>query len=143
MTTITAVQRHRESRPDTEAPAARLRAVLALNATTSLAAGAVAALAPRWVADTAGLGSTGWTRAVGVALVVFAVDVALVARYSRASLRAAALAISAVDIAWVVATVVVVAAADLNTAGVVLAAVMAIGVADFAALQLWFRRRLG
>lgn len=143
MTTATATAHRIDSRPSTEQPAARLRVVLGLNAATSLTAGIVAAFAGPWVADTMGLGSVAWTRIVGVALIVFAVDVALVARYSRATLRSATLAISAVDIAWVAATIVVVSAASLTTTGWIIAAVMAVGVADFAAVQLWFRRQLG
>ncbi|MBA2282541.1 MAG: hypothetical protein H0W25_15120, partial [Acidimicrobiia bacterium] len=66
-------------------PAARealtpLRAVLAANALTSLAAGVAAAVAPAWAADRLGVDVDGWVRAVGVFLIVFAVDVALVAR---------------------------------------------------------------
>lgn len=129
-------------RPAIEKPAARLRAVLGLNAATSLAAGLVGTIAASWTADTLGLGSVAWTRIVSIGLIVFAVDVALVATRARASLRPAALAISMADIAWVVGTVAVLATADLTSTGTVLAVVMGIGVADFAALQLWFRSTL-
>lgn len=128
--------------PDVERPARRLRAVLAANATTSLlfgVAGLVAA--PHW-SETLGIDSAGWVRLVSAGLVLFAVDVALVAARARASLASAALAVSLADLAWVAATGVALATIDFTTAGWVLAVVIGAGVLDFALLQLWFRSRL-
>lgn len=130
------------ARPSAERPASRLRAVLGVNAATSLAAGLVGTVAADWVDETLGLGSVAWTRIVSIGLIIFAIDVALVAARARASLRPAALAVSVADIAWVVATVVVLASVDLTTTGWIVAAVMGAGVADFALLQLWFRSKL-
>lgn len=131
---------------DTEVAAQRLRRVLRANAATSLAAGLVAALAAPWVVDKAGLDGAAaddWTRAVGAGLVVFAAAVALAAsRLAGESLRRAAAVISDADIAWVIATVVVVGTADLNGFGRFIAVAMGIGVLDFALLQIWFRRRM-
>ena len=142
-TTLTTTDRSRHvDVPVVERPGRHLRTVLAVNATTSLAAGAVAVSAAPWLADELGLRYEGWTRLVGVGLVLFAIDVALVAARSTRRLRTAALAVSLADLAWVAATVVVLGAADLTTAGRVIAAVMGIGVLDFALLQLWFRHRM-
>jgi hypothetical protein len=46
-------------------------------------------------------------------------------------------------VAWVLATIVVLVSGALNATGVVVAVVIGVGVADFALLQLWFRRRMG
>ena len=143
-TTLTATNRPRHAdAPIVERPARHLRTVLGVNAATSLAAGVVAVSAAPWLVDELGLGSEGWTRLVGVGLVLFAIDVALVAGRSTRRLRVAALAVSLADLAWVAATVVVLAAVDLTTAGRIVAVVMGIGVLDFALLQLWFRHRTG
>ena len=128
--------------PIVERPGRHLRTVLAANAATSLAAGVVAVSAAPWLADELGLRNEGWTRLVGVGLVLFAIDVALVAGRATRRLRPAALAVSLADLAWVAATVVVLAAVDLTTAGRIVAAVMGIGVLDFALLQLWFRHQM-
>ena len=78
---------------------------------------------------------------MSVGLIVFAVDVALGARSPR-RLALTALATSVADLAWIVATVVVLATVDLTGAGRFVAVAMAVAVLDFAALQLWFRRAL-
>ncbi len=127
---------------DPERPARRLRAVLATNAATSFlfgSAGLVAA--PLW-SDTLGIDSVGWIRLVSAGLVLFAVDVALVASRARASLPTAALAVSVADLAWVAATGVALATISFTATGWILAVVIAAGVFDFALLQLWFRGRL-
>lgn len=78
---------------------------------------------------------------ISAGLVLFALDVALGLRSPR-HLAAVALLTSAADVAWVVATVVVLATVDLTTTGRIAAIVTGIGVLDFALLQLWFRSRL-
>ena len=133
MTTITAppVARERASN--------RLRTVLSVNAATSFAAGVLGLAATEQLVDELGLQSTGWTRLVAAGLVVFAVDVVLGARSRH--LRTTALLTSVADVAWVVATVVVLSTVDLTTPGQVVAVVMGVAVLDFALLQLWFRSR--
>lgn len=127
----------------TEQPARRLRFVLALNACTSFACGVAGLVAaPHW-SDTLGIDSTGWIRIVSAGLVLFAVDVALVAARAKASLPAASLAISVGDLAWVTATGVALATTSFTTTGWILAVVIGVGVLDFALLQLWFRSRMG
>lgn len=121
----------------------RLKAVLLANATTSLTAGLVAAIATNWVVDRLGLttGAASWTRLVGVGLVLFALAVGYVALDLQGeSQRRAARLVSAADLSWVVATVIVLATVDLSTFGVVAAIVMGLGVLDFALLQLRFSR---
>ena len=130
------------SLPDVERPARRLRAVLAANATTSFLFGAAGIVAAPYWSETLGIDSTGWIRLVSAGLVLFAVDVALVAARARASLASAALAVSLADLAWVAATGVALATIDFTTTGWVLAVVIGAGVLDFALLQLWFRSRL-
>lgn len=128
--------------PTVERPLRMLRAVLAANAATSALGGLAGLVAAGWMADTFGLPSATVVRVVAAALLLFAVDVALVARRATGRLRSATLAISLVDLAWVAGTVAVLAAADLTTAGRVIAIISGLGVLDFAVLQLWFRSRL-
>lgn len=125
-----------------ELPARRLRTVLGLNAATSFACGMAGLVAAPYWSDTLGISSTGWIRLVSAGLVLFAVDVALVAWRARASLPTAALAISIGDLAWVVGTLVALATISFTTTGWILAVVIGVGVLDFALLQLWFRSRL-
>lgn len=142
MTTISAHTSIDGTAPVAEYPARNLRRVLSANATTSAVGGFAGLLAASWWSDTLGIPSVGWIQLVSIGLIVFAVDVGLVAARATASLRSAALAISVADLAWVIGTVVVLATVDLTTTGWVVAVVMGIGVADFALLQLWFRHRL-
>ena len=125
-----------------EQPARRLRTVLGLNAATSLAAGLAGLVAAPYWADTLGVDSTAWIRIVGAGLVIFAVDVALVAARATRWLAPATLAISIGDLAWVVGTAVALATVDFTTTGRIVATVMGVGVLDFALLQLWYRSRL-
>ncbi len=126
----------------TEQPAQRLRAVLAVNATTSLACGVAGLVAAPYWSDTLGVDSTAWIRIVSAGLVIFAIDVAIVAARAKASLPAAGLAVSMGDLAWVAATVVALFVVDFTTTGWILALVIGVGVLDFALAQLWFRSRL-
>ena len=116
--------------------------VLRANAVTSTAAAVLALTAPGPIADALGTTSTAAVRAVGLALLVFALDTAVTSVRSVPTLRPGALAISIGDIAWVVATPVVLIAADPTPTGTAVALVMAVGVAGFAATQLWLRARL-
>ena len=134
----------RSDRPvtDAERPARNLRRVLAANATTSGLAGVAGLVAASWWSDTLGVPSVGWIQLVSAGLILFAVEVGLVAARATTSLPASALAISLADASWVIGTAVVLATVDLTTTGWILAVVMGVGVADFALLQLWFRSRL-
>lgn len=123
-------------------PESRLRQVLAVNAITSGVAGVAGLAAADWWAETLGITSVGWVQLISAGLVLFALEVIWVAARASRSLRPAALAVSVADAAWIVGTAVVLATVDLTTTGWVLAVAMGVGVADFAILQLWFRRRL-
>jgi hypothetical protein len=94
------------------------------------------------MADTFGLPSATVVRVVSAALLLFAVDVAIVARRATGRLRPATLAISLLDLAWVAGTAVVLATVDLTATGRAVAIISGLGVLDFAVLQLWFRSRL-
>lgn len=119
-----------------------LRLVLRANGASSLAFGLAGAIGASYWSDVLGFDHTGLTVAVSIALAVFGADVLWLATRSAATLRRGALAVSALDLGWVAATAAVVAAGALTTAGAVLAVVIGLAVADFAALQLWFRRRI-
>jgi hypothetical protein len=125
----------------TAGPAGRLRAVLTLNAATSGVIGVVGLAAGQFWATKLGIDSATAVRIVCAALIVFAIEVATVAFRSTTSLNRWSAAISAIDIAWVLGTIAVVATAELTALGTVVAVVLGVGVADFAALQLWFRSR--
>lgn len=120
----------------------RLRGVLLANAATSALAGSIAALAPVRLDGLLGTGHPGWVRVVGIGLVVFAVEVLLVARSGRARLDSGTRLIVVADAAWVVATVVTIALGWYSTAGAVAVGVAGVGVADFAVVQHVLRRRL-
>ena len=120
-----------------------LRRVLGLNASTSLIAGLMAVVARGATAELLGLDGD---RAelvvflVGIGLVVFAVEVGLTGlRAQESSLARAAGLTSVADIAWVVATVAVLATVDLSRSGQLIGSAMGLGVAAFAALQLRLR----
>lgn len=122
-------------------PEQLLRSVLLANATTSTAAAVAGLVAADRLTESMGLGDPAVMQVVSAALLVFAGVVGWVATRSD-RVAAHALAISICDIAWVVATVVVVTVTDLTTFGLVVAAISALGVADFAVAQLWLRRKM-
>lgn len=129
---------------DTGARAERmLRRVLTANAVTSGLAGAVALAFGPTVDELLGTGHPGWVRLVGLALVVFAVDVALIARASRPVLRRLAPIVSAADAAWVAFTLVSIVAGWYSTGGAVAMGVVGLGVIVFAVEQVLLARRLG
>ncbi len=121
-------------------PRSPLRGVLATNSVTSAAAGLAAAIAPATVGEVLGIVHDRGdliVRVVGLGLILFAVEVAVTAvRHREATIARDSLLISAADLAWVISTIVVLATVDLSTTGRVIAAVMGVGVATFAALQL-------
>lgn len=123
-------------------PAARLRAVLGTNSATSALAGIAGLAGGTFWSKKLGAGSPTAVRIVGAGLLLFALDVALVAFRSTRTLRRDAAVVSGADIAWVIGTVAVVALADLTTLGRAVAVVLGVGVAGFAALQLTFRSQL-
>jgi hypothetical protein len=119
----------------------RLRWVLGANAATSALAGSVAVVAPSWLDDVLGTGHPGWVSAVGLGLLVIAIDVLLVARSDRARLIAGTRLVVAADVAWVAATIITIALGWYSSGGAVVMGIAAIGVADFAIAQHMLRRR--
>lgn len=139
MTTITAPT---TSTTDHRTAERRLRTVLTANAATSVVAGLAGLAAADWWADTLGIDRPGLVQLVGIGLIVFAVDVAIVSRLGRAGLRRWTPLVSAADAAWVAATVVLLAAGAFEAAGVVVAALVGLAVADLGVAQMWLRRRM-
>ena len=142
MTTVTAETiTGRDSSSVESQPIRQLRAVLAVNAATSFAGGVVGLLGASWLSEQLGFDHVALTRIVSIGLIVFALEVAFLAR-SRATqtVQWAAWA-SIADLAWVAATIVLIATGTLTTAGTIVAIAVGVGVLDFAILQLWFRRR--
>lgn len=128
-------------------PARALPLVLEANAATSLAAGVVGLAASRWSADRLGLAGTGWVQLGAAGLVLFALGVVGASRLHGGRLSRAARLVSVADVSWVVGTAVLIATSlvsgrGLSALGVAIAAAMGLGVADFAAVQLWLARRL-
>ncbi len=112
-------------------------ALLRLDAALCGATGLLAAAAPAAVADALGPDvPTAAVRWVGVALVVWAVDLALLARASRRVLRRTALAAGVANLAWEVATVVLVALGAFSLGGAALALAVAAVVGGLGVLQL-------
>ena len=120
----------------------RLRAVLRINATSSLIFGLMAAVAAGWVSDTLGIDQVTITRLVGIGLVLFAANVFFIAGRPQPELLSETRLVSAGDAAWVVATVVVLTAQFLSTVGVISAVVVGLAVADFGITQLWMRTKV-
>lgn len=119
----------------------RLRLVLRLNAATSLAGGAIAAVAAGWTSETLGIDHVAITRIVGIGLILFATDVAFISTRPEPKLLSEVRLVSAADAIWVVATIVVLAAQILTTIGLVVAAVIGLAVADFGLTQMWMRSK--
>lgn len=115
--------------------AQRLRNILRVNAATSLAAGLVMAIAPATVDRVLGTGHAGWVRAVGVGLVVFALDVAVEAGARASRLSRWTPVVIGADMAWVAASVATIAAGWYQPQGIALVAATAAMVATFAVLQ--------
>jgi hypothetical protein len=117
--------------------ATRLRFVLAANAATSAIVAIIGLLATDWASTTLGIQDEAAIRIVSGGLLIFAATVGAAAWRGAGRLGLLATIISAVDATWVAATVGVLALGDLSTRGTALAIVLGVGVAGFAALQLW------
>jgi hypothetical protein len=122
-------------------PSHRLRLVLRANATFSLVGGIIALAAGSWVSETFGIDHVVITRLLGAGLIVFAGDVWFVSRRSEPKLLTETALVSTADFMWVAATVVVLLTGILSTAGIVVASLIGVAVADLGATQLWLRSR--
>jgi hypothetical protein len=115
----------------------RLRTLLRADAALCAATGLVAAAAAAPVADLLGPDvSTTVVRVVGIALVLYALDLAVTSRLADRWQRPAVLAAGAGNGAWVLATLVLVALGAFSTTGVVVALVVAAAVGELGVLQL-------
>lgn len=121
----------------TTAPALRtdLRLLLRVDAALCAATGLLAALAAGPLADLLGTSSTA-VRVVGVALVVWALDLALLARASARVVRRTAVAAGVGNLAWEVASIALVAAGAFSAVGAVVVLLVAAVVGGLGLLQL-------
>ena len=121
---------------------ARLRTLLRVDAGLCAGTGLVAAAAPGAVADLLGPDvSATVVRVVGLALLVYALDLALTSRAAARWQRPAALGAGIGNVAWEVATVVLVALGAFSVVGAVLALAVAAVVGGLGLLQLRAARR--
>ena len=142
MTTVItdAIAQHSVSTTE-RTPLRRLRMVLMTNAATSFAGGAVGLAAAPWLSEELGFDHVALTRIISIGLMVFALDVAMLARAGAERTASWSAAVSVGDFTWVAATIVLIASGTLTTAGVVVAIMLGLGVLDFGVLQLWFKGR--
>ncbi|TAL21807.1 MAG: hypothetical protein EPN99_06975 [Frankiales bacterium] len=116
---------------------ARRRTLLRADAALCAALGLPAAIAPAAVADLLGTGaSTTLLRVVGVALVLYAVDLAVVSRLADRWQRPVVLVAGVGSLAWTAGTVALVVAGAFSTTGAVLALVAGVLTAELGVLQL-------
>ncbi|MGI9644947.1 MAG: hypothetical protein ACR2O6_06525 [Ilumatobacteraceae bacterium] len=120
----------------------RLRRVLAANATTSIVAGAAMAIAAGSIDDLLGTGHAGWVRIVGIAVVLFGVDVAWLARRPRQDLVRFTPVVIAADAVWVVLSVATLLLGWFDGAGIAAVIAMAVAVDTYALLQFGAWRTL-
>lgn len=114
---------------------ADLRELLKLNAAFSAVSGAIAVLAADGLARTLGIEADWIVRLVGVALLAYAVDLAITARLRPRQVLAFGRIAAVADAAWVVATIGLVIAGVFSAGGAVLMALVAVVVAAFAVTQ--------
>jgi ribosome-associated toxin RatA of RatAB toxin-antitoxin module len=112
--------------------AQRLRNALRLNAATSLAGGLVAAVAPTALDRLLGSGHPGWVRVVGVGLVVYALDLLVLAGSRMTRLLRWTPYVVGADVAWVAASIVGIAAGWLSGPGTAVMAAVGLAVGFFA-----------
>jgi hypothetical protein len=120
----------------------RLRTLLRADAALCAVCGLLAAAAPAAVAELLGPDvSSTVVRVVGLALVVYALDLAVTSRAADRWQRPAALAAGIGNVAWELATVVLVAAGAFSVLGAVVALILAAVVGVLGLLQLRAARR--
>ncbi|MGI9599438.1 MAG: hypothetical protein ACR2QK_24960 [Acidimicrobiales bacterium] len=123
-------------------PGATLRRFLRANGGFSLITGAVAALDAGPIGDFIGVDQTWLIRAIGVGLIGFAAMLFVLARQPDRLIKRVAPLISEADLAWVLATVVIIAFGLLSTEGAVLMGAVAVPVLVFAIGQWRSARRI-
>lgn len=121
--------------------AQRLRNTLRVNALASTVGGLVCATAGGWTSTVLGTGHAGLVRLIGLGLIVFAVEVAVVAGARVSRLNRWAPVVSVADALWVGTTIVAVGADWFSTVGVLIVGVVAVMVGAFGVAQLRAWRR--
>jgi hypothetical protein len=114
---------------------ARLRLVLATNATTSGLGGLAAVVAAGTVDSALGTDSIMWVRIVGAGLVLFAALVLWTARSTTRRVVIGAPVISVGDVSWVVGTIVTIVLGWYSTVGAIVMAVVGVAVGSFGVAQ--------
>ena len=120
--------------------ATRLRTVLRADAVVTGAVGAVALLAAPALSDLFGTPTV--LRVVGAALLVAAVDIAVLARLDGRRLALVGTVVGELALAWVAATAVVIALGLAEPAGVALLAAVALATAAFGVTELRLVKQL-
>ena len=120
--------------------ATRLRTVLRADAVVTGAVGAVALLAAPSLSDLFGTPTV--LRLVGAALLVAAVDIAVLARLDGRRLALVGTVVGELALAWVAATAVVIALGLAEPAGVALLAAVALATAAFGVTELRLVKQL-
>ena len=126
--------------------AQRLRNALRLNAVTSALGGAIAAIVPGVLDGILETGMPGWVRVAGLGLVVFALDVAVVAGSRTSWLSRATPFVVIADGAWVIASAATIGLGWYSTPGAAVVGGVAVMVGAFAVTQaqrLCVTRRIG
>ena len=119
-----------------------LRNMLRLNAATSLLGGLVAAALGGPLNAILDTSSTNWIRTIGFGLVIFAVDVVIVAGTSIQKLKRYTPLVSAADAVWVAASIATITLGWFSTTGAIVIGVVAAMVATFGIRQIILVRRL-
>lgn len=120
----------------------RLCMALRANAASSGTCGLIGLIFADQVVEFLGDGTATLVRLVAGGLVGFALFVAMVSTMDTRRMHRETLVISAGDIVWVAASIVVVALGLLTTGGTIAALIVGVMVGDFAVLQLWTRAKI-
>lgn len=123
-------------------PVTTLRRLFQANGTFSLLTGAIATIDAGPTAEFLDLGQVWLVRAVGVGLIAFAVMLFTTSRQSPALMKMAAPAVSAGDLGWVLATIVIIAFGWLSGDAALLMTAIAVVVLVFGVGQFLAGRRI-
>lgn len=121
---------------------ALLRGALRTNAALSIGSGVTMAVAGGRVAELLGVASPGWVRLVGLAVVLFGLDVAIVSSRPTRQLRSLAPWVVAADALWVAASAATIAAGWYSGIGTAVVIAMAIAVGSVGTAQFVGWRRI-
>lgn len=117
-------------------PIVQLRIVLRANATTSGLAGLTALVAGERIGQWLDTANSGWVRAIGAGLVLFALAVIALSRSNEQHLRRWVPIVSVADLSWVAASIATIIAGWYSASGAVIIGVIAAIVGSFALTQM-------